>query len=1038
MKKYFTQLLCLFLIGIISPINLYAQVGGFTSYSSSNSSSINLNFTVLRDCAGLEFCAGCVTGSSPTNCHIPVNIRGGVLPSGIPHNIPASSTAFTNNNFMILNLPVIATASGISITENSICSTSICDNCNTRTAGTLTPGIEIYRFGDAVPLSFIPSGACWLSFSYVFGNGRPTSAKSIVANTPFVIETFVNRCLPTPNNSVQLIFDHRVSNCAGQETYLPFKINDPDGDSVVLRLAPIYQAVGTPAIYASPYSAQIPFPHLGAGAPPNPPLGIYIDSKNGWIRYTPQGSFKESIVIEALEWRKVNGIPTLAGITRYDLPIHSENCGNSVPLINVYYDGNLEFQGKTTWNACVDEHEPVCFFIKSKSTNNVPLGTNLVADSSGFFNTIRFANDSLRICLSSTAISNQGNTPYVINLLAKESTCPIIAQKGRTLTINRFVKPNQLLRSKSNGNFNRTLTLESLNNTPINKANTIWQIETAPNSQQYTTIATGDSCIFQFPKAGFYNIRTIVSGACTATLHHILQVENFSIKDSILVQVFCKNNASAKMLAVATGAIGKVQYKLNNGALQDSALFINLAAGNYLLFAQDSAGQKDSIRFTITQPASELTIQSISTTNPNCHGQNTGSIQIVASGGTAPIGFGLNLSNFKSNPLFENLSAGTYLVTVVDNNNCLANDTIDITQPNPLAIDFTIIADRCTNPPSGKITANISGGTQPYFINWLNYQQSGQTEIDKLPSGNYYLRVTDQKNCLSFDTVFVPLSNESFAEQICTINFIESTVASKHEIKWQKTPGKRIASYQVWSAANDTAPYVLRKTILASANSSFIDSINVDDFKSNDIQYKLLTIDSCGRSSAFSKAGSSLVFTTGYDNFGPKLNWEKPNTLAIATSYEIYRRSWLSPTYNLIKTLDSNQFSFIDTNFQVDGLNLTYYVKAIVNNNCQVSEVRSPAKNWTGLSTGKHRAAELGISLFPNPTKQKVNILSKGTASFNTIKIFGLQGNLIQTIELNQATQSYELNLPELAKGMYYISLSNKQNPLISLPLWVE
>jgi hypothetical protein len=1028
MKKYFTLLFF-----YLSALTTQAQVNAsFPRYAIVNG-NINLTYKIHRDCAGLELCGSCVTSTSVSNCNIPINVRGGVFPAGVPHNIPATSASYTNVSFFNVNIPAVPSTSAIDVVSE-LCGPSICDNCNTRTPGTYLPGIEFYTFSGTLLQNTLPTDACWISISTTLGNRA--SSNAIVPNTPFVSETFINRCLPSPNNSAILQLSPRIPHCAGAEANLRFKLTDPDGDSITMRLGAVNHSPGISAAYNSGFSAQSPFPHVGFGTP----AGITLDVENGWIKFIPLGSFKEAMVIEVLEWRKVNGINTLAGLTRYDLYIVSEPCLNSPPALDIFFQNNLEPASKTEWNLCQSDSNPICFTLKSRSINTTQGLTFLEADSNPYFHVTKFSSntDSLKICLSNLATSNGGTKPYVLAVFAEEVKCPWSTVRRRNLSIRKYNSPSQVVLVKSLGNFNRLLTLEALNNVPIIPSKTIWQIETAPNSQQFTTVKTGDSCLYKFPTPGVYKIRTLVEGNCVTTLNHTIHIGDFSIRDSILSHVLCFEVPTARVQAIITSPIGPVRYKINNGPFQNSPIFEGLAAGQYQLLAEDSIGQKDSILIYITQPPTALTIQSISITNPNCHGQNTGSIQIVASGGTAPISFGLNQNNFNSNPLFENLSAGTYLVTVVDNNNCLANDTIDITQPNPLAIDFTIIADSCTNPPSGRITTNISGGTQPYLLNWLNYQSSGQTEIDKLPSGNYFLRVNDQKNCLSFDTVFVPLSNESFAEQICTINFIESTVATKHEIKWQKTPGKRIASYQVWSAANDTAPYVLRKTILASANSSFIDSINVDDFKSNDIQYKLLTIDSCGRSSAFSKAGSSLVFTTGYDNFGPKLNWEKPNTLAIATSYEIYRRSWLSPTYNLIKTLDSNQFSFIDTNFQVDGLNLTYYVKAIVNNNCQVSEVRSPAKNWTGVSTGKHRAAELGISLFPNPTKQKVNIFSKGTASFNIIKIYGLQGNLIQTIELDQATQSYELNLPELAKGMYYISLSNKQNSLISLPLLVE
>jgi hypothetical protein len=871
---------------------------------------------------------------------------------------------------------------------------------------------------------------------------RPSTSNAVVANTPFVTETFVNRCLPTSNNSAVLQFDHRFAICAGQETYLPFKCTDPDGDSLSFRLGSIKQAPGVNAVYVSPYSINNPFPYLGNYGPPFPSLSNSIDGKNGYIKFTPLGAFKESIIIEALEWRKVNGVNTLAGLTRYDFLLVSQVCTSNQPAIDVYYQETLEQGGKVNWDVCVEALEPVCFTIKSKSINTIPAATTLKADSNAYFTITQLGNDSLKVCLSSQAISSSVN-PITLNLFAKEATCPTLAQRGRTIIINKFSKPSQLLRARSIGSFNRILTLEALNNIPINKASTIWQIETAPNSQQYTTIATGDSCLYLFPGPGIYKLRTIVSGtSCNATITHILKVESFSVKDSILEQVLCKNKASARVMALVNNAIGKVQYKLNNGPLQDTALFENLVAGNYLLYANDSLGQKDSILFTITQPDSELVIKSISSQNPNCHGQNTGFLQISASGGIAPLKFGLNQSNLNANPLFENLAAGEYLIKALDNNNCMVFDTVKLTQPDPIQIQFTTQADSCTNPASGKISCNISGGTMPYYLNWINYNQSGQTELDKLSQGYYYLRVTDQKACVKNDTAFVPLSNYVFTEEICTINFLHRLSPTNAlpgiEITWFKSPNKRIASYQIWVSANDTAQFLLEKTIPAFASEKFIDSS--DWFYLSERKYKLISVDSCGRTSSFSKIAEPLALTTGNSpngGFYPMLTWVKPNFNSLVLEYEIYRRK-PGNFFSLIKILDSNDFSFIDSSSWGQGYNFEYFIRASLMNNCQVSYIQSEIKPWATLGVGERLNPASGFSLYPNPAKHQVTLKSLAKQSFTQVQIRSIEGKLIETYLFNQAKEEAMLQLPPLSKGLYHVYISNEGTLGFTLPIMIE
>lgn len=51
-------------------------------------------------------------------------------------------------------------------------------------------------------------------------------------------------------------------------------------------------------------------------------------------------------------------------------------------------------------------------------------------------------------------------------------------------------------------------------------------------------------------------------------------------------------------------------------------------------------------------------------------GKSNGSIEVVATGGSTPMQYSSDGTNFQSNPLFDGLSAGDYTLTVKDVNNC--------------------------------------------------------------------------------------------------------------------------------------------------------------------------------------------------------------------------------------------------------------------------------------------------------------------------------------------------------------------------------
>ncbi len=100
---------------------------------------------------------------------------------------------------------------------------------------------------------------------------------------------------------------------------------------------------------------------------------------------------------------------------------------------------------------------------------------------------------------------------------------------------------------------------------------------------------------------------------------------------------------------------------------------------------------------------------SASGTNITCHGDNNGTIQISASGGSAPYAYALNSSSFQQTPVFFSLTAGIYTVRVEDINGCTATTSVIISEPNPLAVSFTPAQSSiCSGMP---ICATASGGT---------------------------------------------------------------------------------------------------------------------------------------------------------------------------------------------------------------------------------------------------------------------------------------------------------------------------------------
>lgn len=137
---------------------------------------------------------------------------------------------------------------------------------------------------------------------------------------------------------------------------------------------------------------------------------------------------------------------------------------------------------------------------------------------------------------------------------------------------------------------------------------------------------------------------------------------------------------------------------------------------------------------------------SFTTTQPTCNGYTDGTATVTATGGTAPYAYLWN--NGQSGQTNFGLGAGTYSVTVTDLNSQTATGSVTVTQPGPLAVTFTTTGLSCTST-NGTLTANPTGGTQPYVYVWSTTATTQTISITT--AGTYFVTVTDAKGCSKID-----------------------------------------------------------------------------------------------------------------------------------------------------------------------------------------------------------------------------------------------------------------------------------------------
>ncbi len=200
----------------------------------------------------------------------------------------------------------------------------------------------------------------------------------------------------------------------------------------------------------------------------------------------------------------------------------------------------------------------------------------------------------------------------------------------------------------------------------------------------------------------------------------------------------------------------------------------NLNAGSYTLTVTDasncSATAGPYVLTAPTGPTADAT--NIIISNENC-GNGNGSISGITANG---VGLTYSWSNSTQTTLdISNLSAGTYTLTVLDNQGCSITSGPYAVGSNPaqtINVSGVVLTPVTCAQGNGAISGiQISGGVAPLSYSWTNTTQT-TLDISNLNNGTYTLTVLDGNGCTAisnpFTIVFIPLPTINDVSMITT------------------------------------------------------------------------------------------------------------------------------------------------------------------------------------------------------------------------------------------------------------------------------
>ncbi|MDC0249750.1 hypothetical protein OAK24_02620, partial [Flavobacteriales bacterium] len=228
------------------------------------------------------------------------------------------------------------------------------------------------------------------------------------------------------------------------------------------------------------------------------------------------------------------------------------------------------------------------------------------------------------------------------------------------------------------------------------------------------------------------------------------QLVDYNVQTEAIINVLtaedtiCHNSSTGSLEVLNPNMNSGYTYSWSNG---ESGLSIDgLSLGIYILYADynNTSGctTTDTLEIIelpeITNMATQVDV--------DCYGENTGSANANPSGGVLPYDYFWDTSPIQTGATATNLEAGSYIVKVIDANDCYNEFYYTIGQVPEIVIDIDIYNTYI------HTSSVLSGGIAPYTYEWFSSpstQVLSSSNTYTVPSnGIYYVEVTDANGCV--------------------------------------------------------------------------------------------------------------------------------------------------------------------------------------------------------------------------------------------------------------------------------------------------
>lgn len=573
------------------------------------------------------------------------------------------------------------------------------------------------------------------------------------------------------------------------------------------------------------------------------------------------------------------------------------------------------------------------------------------------------------------AWSNSANTQDISGLAAGTYSVSVTDNNGcvTTATNINITQPTALSFSSSN-------TMVSC----FNGSNGAADVTVSGGTPGYTFAWSNSAMTEDLTSltAGTYSVTITDNNGCT-------QVDSVSITEPTAVSatasstpLSCSGFADGSLSVSASGGTPGYTYMWNNGGFTPT--MSNITFGNYTCTVTDVNGCTTTANTTITQPSPITT--SFSSTTIACNG-GTGSLTASATGGTP--GYTYVWSNGPATDINSGIAAGTYTVTVTDNNGCTQVDSIALTQPAALTISSSFTDVLCNGGTTGDAMVTVGGGTPSYTYAWSN----GATSADNngIGAGMYIATATDSNGCTITTTVTI---TEPTAISVSTTPSNPTSCANPDGMIDASVSGGTPGYTYSWSNSDTTQDIsnlgggAYQLTVTDANGCTSMTSVTLNGPALPNVTLNIV----------FPGVGDSLCITDG----ARPLNGESP----------------AGGTWSGTGVSGSN-FTASTAGLGVHPVTYTYTDQ----NGCTNTAI----DNITVITCVgfEEQAIDQRIQLFPNPAHDAATLEINGLNEPVRVELFNAIGERVDSWMMNQSIMTVNLN--DKANGVYLLNVYTPQ-----------